>query len=62
HISKGQLPQPKIEVHMNNTTQSVTDLLQYLYTRPAQPQNKPSGSSATYQKGTEKPISTKAQQ
>jgi len=39
--------------------QSVTNLLQYLYTKPAPLPAKPSGSSATYQQGNKKPVTTK---
>jgi hypothetical protein len=58
-MSTGQLPRPVIEVHVDRGPQSVTNLLQYLYTKPASPPAKPSGSSATYQQGGSKPVSTK---
>ena len=59
YMSTGQLPRPVIEVHVDRGPQSVTNLLQYLYTKPASPPAKPSGSSATYQQGGSKPVSTK---
>ncbi|MBC8244555.1 MAG: hypothetical protein H8E20_09185 [Verrucomicrobia bacterium] len=59
YMSTGQLPRPVVEVHVDRGPQSVTNLLQYLYTKPATPPAKPSGSSATYQQGDRKPVSTK---
>ena len=59
NMSTGQLPRPVVEVHVDRGPQSVTNLLQYLYTKPATPPAKPSGSSATYQQGDRKPVSTK---
>jgi len=59
HISTGQLPRPVVEVHVDRGPQSVTNLLQYLYNKPVPPPAKPSGSSATYQRGSRKPVSTK---
>ena len=59
YMSTGQLPRPVVEVHVDRGPQSVTNLLQYLYTKPASPPVKPSGSSATYQQGDRKPVSTK---
>ena len=58
HISTGQLPRPVVEVHVDRGPQSVTNLLQYLYTKPVSPAAKPGGSSATY-RGVGKPVSTK---
>jgi hypothetical protein len=59
YMNTGQLPRPVVEVHVDRGPQSVTNLLQYLYTRPVPPPTKPSGSSATYQQGNRKPVTTK---
>ena len=61
YMNTGQLPRPVVEVHVDRGPQSVTNLLQYLYTKPAPPLAKPSGSSATYQQGGRKPVTTKDQ-
>lgn len=59
YMSTGQLPRPVVEVHVDRGPQSATSLLQYLYTKPVPPPAKPSGSAATYQQGSRKPVSTK---
>ncbi len=60
HMNSGQLPRPVVEVRVGSGPQSVTNLLQYLHTRPVPPPPaKPSGSSATYQQGNKKPVTTK---
>ena len=59
YISTGQLPRPVVEVHVDRGQQPVTNLLQYLYNKPVPPTAKPDGSSATYQQGDRKPVSTK---
>ena len=51
-MNSGQLPGPVLRVRVGRGTQSLTNLLQYLYT-------KPSGSSATYQQDNKKPVITK---
>jgi hypothetical protein len=61
YMNSGQLPRPVVEVRVGSGPQSVTNLLQYLYTKPAPLPAKPSGSSATYQQGNKKPITTKDQ-
>lgn len=59
YMNSGQLPRPVVEVRVGSGPQSVTNLLQYLYTKPAPLPAKPSGSSATYQQGNKKPVTTK---
>ena len=59
YMNSGQLPRPIVEVRAGSGPQSVTNLLQYLYTKPAPLPAKPSGSSATYQQGNKKPVTTK---
>ena len=54
YMNSGQLPRPIGEVRAGSGPQSVTNLLQYLYTKPAPLPAKPSGSSATYQQGNKK--------
>ena len=62
YMNSGQLPRPVVEIRVETGPQSATNLLQYLYTRPVPaPPAKPSGSSATYQQGNKKPITTKDQ-
>ncbi|HJN89566.1 MAG TPA: secretin N-terminal domain-containing protein [Verrucomicrobiota bacterium] len=60
YMNKGDLPRPVIEVHVDQGPQSITNLLQHLYNRPIPTPTKPNGSSATYQQGNKKPVSTKA--
>ena len=60
YMNSGQLPRPVVEIRVETGPQSATNLLQYLYTRPVPaPPAKPSGSSATYQQGNKKPVTTK---
>jgi hypothetical protein len=59
YMNSSQLPRPIVEVRVGSGPQSVTNLLQYLYTKPAPLPAKPSGSSATYQQGNKKPVTTK---
>ncbi len=60
YMNSGQLPRPVVEIRAETGPQSATNLLQYLYTRPVPaPPAKPSGSSATYQQGNKKPVTTK---
>ena len=59
YMNSGQLPRHIVEVRAGSGPQSVTNLLQYLYTKPAPLPAKPSGSSATYQQGNKKPVTTK---
>ncbi|MDA7679778.1 hypothetical protein N8622_00800 [bacterium] len=60
YINSGQLPRPVVEIRVETGPKSATNLLQYLYTRPVPaPPAKPSGSSATYQQGNKKPVTTK---
>ena len=59
-MNSGQLPRPVVEIRVETGPKSATNLLQYLYTRPVPaPPAKPSGSSATYQQGNKKPVTTK---
>ena len=59
YMNSGQLPRHIVEVRAGSGPQSVTNLLQYLYTKPTPLPAKPSGSSATYQQGNKKPVTTK---
>ena len=60
YINSGQLPRPIVEVRVGSGPQSVTNLLQYLFT-PSRLLCQPSQatSSATYQQGNKKPVTTK---
>lgn len=60
YMNSGQLPRPIVDVRVGSGPQSVTNLLQYLFT-PSRLLCQPSQatSSATYQQGNKKPVTTK---
>ena len=57
--NSGQLPRPVVEIRVETGPKSATNLLQLLSRPVPAPPAKPSGSSATYQQGNKKPVTTK---
>ena len=59
YMNSGQLPRPVVELRVETGPKSATNLLQLLSRPVPAPPAKPSGSSATYQQGNKKPVTTK---
>ena len=58
-MNSGQLPRPVVEIRVETGPKSATNILQLLSRPVPAPPAKPSGSSATYQQGNKKPVTTK---
>ena len=59
YMNSGQLPRPVVEIRVETGPKSATNLLPLLSRPVPAPPAKPSGSSATYQQGNKKPVTTK---